>query len=231
MTFTLIAHQATKSTDSNGFTTASLDTTGGNFVAIVLAESGTSTISDNKSNTYTQLTKQTNVGGVSIWYVTAATCGTGHTFTVTGTSTFPSICVAVFSGGKTTGVFDVQNGATAAAATNIQCGSVTPSEDNELIIAGYSCNDDRNSTIAIDSPFTLLDHIGSDVFGSNMSALGYSIQTTATARNPNFTWTSSEFCQAVDATFRTAATDLPPGLGPSMEMGAEVQSAIASMMR
>ena len=234
MAYTLVQHTAAKSNSGNGFTSSSVDTTGGDFIALVLAEvsGGATTISDSKSNTWTQKTAQSFVGQVSIWYAFNATTGTGHTFTTTGTNTFPSICVAVFSGGKLTQPFDVENGNTAAAATSIQTNSVTPSENNEFIIAGYSCNDDRNSTIAIDSPFTLEDHIGADSFGSSMSALGYSIQTTATARNPTFSWTSSEYCQAAIATFKAAAAaGIPPGLGTVVGLEQTQQAAIASMMR
>jgi len=230
--YALVAHSATKSNSGNGFTTAALDTSGGDTLFLVLAETsgGTSTISDSKANTWVQRTAQSFVGQVSIWYALNAACGTGHTFTVTGTSTFPSICYAAFSGGKSSGAYDVENGNTAAAATSIQPGSVTPSENSEIVISGYSCNDDRNSQITINSPMTLLDHIGAESFGSSMSALAYEIQTTATARNPTWSWTDSEYCQSSIATFRSAPSG-PPTIGISQQMDAAAQSTLAAMMR
>ena len=95
MAITLVA-EATVAGASGG-TTAAVNTTGANFIVLVTAQSGTTTVSDNKGNTYTPLTLYTVSGGGSgqLYYCTPATVGAGHTFTI---STSFGVIVRVSSG-------------------------------------------------------------------------------------------------------------------------------------
>lgn len=204
------AHLVARSTNSNGFTSSSIDTTGGDTIFVVLSDiDGTPTLSDSKSNTYTQLTGASKVGSgpaVSIWYAKNAACGTGHTFTVTATTKYPSICVQVFSGGDISAPFDTgkESGAT-SLGTTIQPGSLTPSVDNCVLITGYG-DDITSRTLSIDSSFTITDQAG--LVGGQAYSVGmaYKIQTTAAAVNPTWTTTTSSNALRADmAAFKAAA--------------------------
>jgi len=194
MAFSLIASVGAGSTNGNNVTTAGITTTGANLIIIGVASYSVNTIetvSDSKSNTWTRLTIYTEgTGGGAgarhtLYYCLAPTVGTGHTFTASGTTIFPSINVVAFSGAKVTAVFDVENG---AAGFVYQPGSVTPSQNNSLIVTGiHSWQSSIPNTI--NSGFTVSttqNYIGGQRFGAG---LAYLIQSTAAAVNP--TWTSN----------------------------------------
>lgn len=190
----------------SGCTTASLDTTGATLLVAVLTTNAATNISDNKGNTWTGLTAQTNTGITTrIFYVNSnsPTVGTGHTFTTTSTASVLSIMA--FSSGAST-PFDVENGTSAASGATIAPGSITPSQDNEIIIAGVTGGNtmttvsiDAGMTIAYQQPLT-----GGVCYGSGAA---YKIQTTAAAISPTWTFAngSTANISAVIASFKTAA--------------------------
>lgn len=209
MAIALVANDSAQSTNSNGFTSGSIDTTGANFLIVHLSTNGTGgSISDSKSNTWVPLTE--SGGGAfaarqsRLFYVENATVGSGHTFTVTGTAIFPSIEYAAFSGVATSTSFDVENKNANNFTTTISTGSVTPSVNDELVVTGISFDD--NTGVAIDSGFTISD---TEQLGGGVAiggALAYLIQTTATAKNPTWSWTNSTFENATTiACFKAAA--------------------------
>jgi hypothetical protein len=188
----LIAHTTGRSTDSNGFTTGAIDTTGANFIIIGLATAVTGgTISDSKGNTWHPLTEW--VGGAAdrqfrFFYCQSCTVGSGHTFTVTGTGIFPLLLVEAFSGIAAASSFDVQNGngPGICCGNSISTNSVTPSAANELVIAGLEY--DVTDIPTIDSGFTITDTSPAGPFGAQGGQMAYLIETTATAQNPTFSW-------------------------------------------
>lgn len=187
MAYTLISHIAASSSDSNGFATSPIDTTGADLIVIATAfNHGTSiSIADSNGNTWSALATQTSAGSAGTLYYTRATAvGAGHTFSVTGAATFPALAVAAFAGSKATSPLDQNTGTFANSGTTLAPGSITPAEGSELIITVNACNSNPN---AIGSGFTLLDHLpvgGGTNFGVG---LAYLIQTAAAAVNP--TWT------------------------------------------
>lgn len=191
----------------NGGTTSSVDSTGGNIVIVAVASyqsSAAPTVSDSKGNTYTALTEQVAAGShrVQLFYAANATVGSGHTFTVTGSTTYSSISVNVFSGAKTTSPFDVQNGAN-GGATSLATGSVTPSENDEVVVAGIAL-DSAPSSLTINSGFStpsVAYFAGGSAYGVGSA---YIIQTTAGATNPTWSWTGSSGQAAAIATFKVA---------------------------
>jgi hypothetical protein len=215
MAYTLITHGVAWSTTTNGFTTggggsggtASLDTTGADLIILVLScdSATTPTVTDNQSNTYTALSPQP--GGqnrdTQIIYCQAPTVGTGHTWTVSGSNDFPSICISAWSGSTSTPL-DQSNGGSIGFATSLQTGSVTPIADNELIICALGRS--NNEGVTIDSGMTILDQVTDSAFGKAVSALAYEIQTTATTRNPQWSWTSADQGEAAIATFKAGVT-------------------------
>lgn len=199
----------------NGGTTGAIDTTGASFLVLAVGwyVGGTApSVSDSKSNTWVPLTQQ-SFGGVSssrLYYSIAPTVGSGHTFTASGSSSYSSICVLAFSGSHAS-PYDQENGSGATSST-IQAGSLTPSEDNCLVVAGV-CPSDGSGNISINGGFTEYDIIW--VIGNNEGCgIGYLIQTTAAAANPTWTMDASSAVTATIATFKAAAGGGGGGVHP-----------------
>lgn len=220
MAYSLIANTGTGSVDGNTVTTAGINTTGANLLVVVLSDfdDGTTTLQDSRTNTWTGLTARRAADGtrVRIYYVASPSVGAAHTFTATKDTnqTFPGLCVAAFSGGHTA-PFDQQNGGTTAGATTLQTGSVTPSENNELLIAGISFFSSDPATI--NSAFNIANALDVDDFGGGSMgcALAYQIQTTATARNPTWTILTSAAAAAI-ATFKESAAGVAVRYSPRL---------------
>jgi hypothetical protein len=181
-------------------TTGAVDTTGATLlVATVFGQIGDPVISDSKSNTWTALTAVTGGGNeCRLYYVEDPTVGSGHTFTLSGS--FAAMCIAAHSGVIAVSPFDQQNG-TAEGASPRSTGSVTPSEDNELIIVGGGGSGAGHT---IDNGVTLdeqIDLTGGVNYGC---AIGHKYQVAAAAINPAISTTSGTTA-AVIATFKTAA--------------------------
>ncbi len=204
MAFSLIAHVASQG-GANGTTSSGIDTSSANLIIICSTDNNTAgSVSDSKGNTWTSLTAIISGSGTRtrLHYCLNPIVGTGHTFSFSFASSFAAISVSAWSGANTSSVFDVENGANTAGATSLACGSVTPGEDNELLIMGTG--DARATTASIDIG-TISDQlilIGGTSFATGMA---YQVQTTATTRNPTWSWTGSSRNQAVIATFKASA--------------------------
>lgn len=188
---TLITANQYFSGDTNGFTSATFDSTGGNTVVVLYTGvEGTHPITDNKSNTYTAGTACTGFFGTRVaqwYYATSATTGTGHTVTVTATGLAPTLHVLVYSGADTLDA-GKESCATASAAT-LQAGSLTPSVNDCVALSGLYFNDITSMPLSINGGFTKETQTTDTNFGHLFGASADLIQTTATAFNP--TWTAS----------------------------------------
>lgn len=192
-------------------TAGTFDTTGANLIVLVIADyvgfGASPTPTDNQSNTWTGLTAQTGAGSTHcrIWYVYNPTTSATHTFTSpdTGQARFPVILMAAFSGAVASPA-DQQNGNT-DTGTSLATGSITPSENEELIISGIAFNATGGATV--NESMTETNDQAYNA-GVNMAGvMAYKIQTTATAINPTWTISSSEGA-AVVASFKDTATGL-----------------------
>jgi hypothetical protein len=208
--YSLVANVAAGSSAGDDITTSSVNTTGANFLACGVShyeQGGTPTISDSKGNTYVGLTQQqvSFSVGVRIYYVENATVGSGHTFTAAGSGRFASIACAAFSGGKTSASFDQQNGNFLADAVDIQPGSITPTENNELILSALGFGE--SDTITIDGGFTITNQIDFSGGAHEGVALAYLIQTTIAAANPTWDWAGTNAATAAAiASFKQSLT-------------------------
>lgn len=201
MAIALVANAAV----TNAQDTAAINTTGANLIVIAMVGGNDITASDNKGNTYTELTLQ-NQGGdkVRLWYCFNPTVGSGHTFHQTWS--YECIFAAAFSG-VASSPFDQENGAGSASATSLQPGGITPSEDNCLVITGLMAGL-TNTLHTVNGGFTITNSING-VNGVNYGgAMAYLIQTTAAAANPTHSWASS-----VPAALRIASFKGPGGGG------------------
>ena len=206
-----------------GVTSSSLDTTGADLLICVAswyyAVNSTDTMSDSKGNTWTALTLSgTTTSRCRIFYSTnSPTVGSGHTFTFSpggsgaGYAIYPSINVLAVSGAHATSPFDQQN-TNSGSGTSLSTGSVTPTENSELLIAGIVRG--QANSASIDGGFTISSQVNYNG-GMNMGgALAYLIQSTAAAANPSFSRISNDsLSRTVIATFKAAS---PGGGGGSI---------------
>lgn len=204
-------HTAAINTTTTTAVTSGIDTSGNSLIALCLQDINATlnTVSDSKGNTISLLTEQAS-GGLNahslIGYLQNPTVGTGHTFTLTapGTGDYPGLAVIGWNGAKTSGVFDQQNGAvqSSGSATTIQAGSITPTEDNEVVVACVSWAN-TTATPTIDSGFTITDR--AEALAALGLSMAYKIQTTAAAVNPTWTVSTGQYMAATIASFKQAA--------------------------
>lgn len=200
---------AAATTTSNNVTTSAIDTSAANFIVVLMAAgTGTNTLSDSKNNTWTGLTTIGNPQA-RFFYCSPCIVGTSHTFTDTATAQFPSLAVLAFSGVSASSPFDVENGAVYNAAATVSPGSVTPGQNNEVLIAGLS-SDVLTTAMAINSSFIITNtepFVGGTSFGISAA---YKIQTTAGAENPAFSWTTNSDGGCRIATFKAGGSICSP---------------------
>lgn len=205
-----IAHVATGSAAGgvNGWTSGSANMTGVNLLVIAQSSyvvNSEPTPTDSSSNVYTGLTlKSGSFWRTRLWYkenptVTSSMTGSGST-----TNSFSAGGIMGFSGVAASSAFDQQNGASSISAMSLASGSITPSEDNELIVTMGSEGD--TGTLSVDSSITLATQVNY-AGGSNVGmGCGYKIQTSAAAISATWSKTGSATeMQSVIASFKAAA--------------------------
>lgn len=221
MPIALVAHTARLSTDNNNVTTVAINTTGANFLAVVVADDQAvaTTLTDSKANTWTGLTTfQEDQSQVQLYYATNPTVGSGHTFTATSTLSYPGLAVLAFSGVATTSPFDVEKGSQAYAYTTFQnTGNMTPTAANEVLVGGISQDAAGVTGISASAPFTTADALVTTANAYGVAS-AYEIQTTATTRDLTWTFTGNpSSCAIVQAAFKALAgpaTKAPPPRRP-----------------
>lgn len=184
-------------------TTSAVTTTGAKLIVLVVAGSpGSMSVSDSKSNTYTQLTPQDELSALDgiQFYVLNPTVGSGHTFTINGV--FSSMCELAFSGVT---AFDKEGGAPAVGSVaTLQPGSLTPAVANSLFITACSLNTSSTVTAGdLGAGFTqagFLDFTSGQYYGV---CVAYAIQVGGpTALNPTWGATNTALATATMAIFK-----------------------------
>ena len=203
MAFALVA-SGVKNAGGSGATINAVTSTGANLIVVsccgyVLPNAMTCT--DNKGNTYVGLTAQTQSGFQNrLFYCANPIVGTGHTVTVGGAGLTYSVLQVMFFSGAAADPLDIQNGAAPAGArVTLQTGSLTPSVDNALIVAGV-CHSGTASSI--NSGFATALNVNYVAASSQGGAASYLIQTAAGAVNPTWSWTGSSIGAASIASFK-----------------------------
>lgn len=194
-----------------GVTTSAIDSSGANLlVCHVAAITLTGTLSDNKGNTWTALTSRTASGGIynsRLFYcLNPISVGSGHTFSFSGSGTFPQLSVLAYSG---VGSYSQESGSAVTSSTSIQPGSITPATDGCLLVAGVGRA--GTATISINGGFTGFTGVG--VPGLNVpGGIWGLVQSTAAAANPTMSWSDSASAAATMACFSAAATGPNPAV-------------------
>lgn len=224
LAFAHLVSVAATSSDNNSVTSSAIDTTGATLIIAEVADlaGALTTFTDSKGNTWNALTTYTSSNSNSrLFWSSPSSVGSGHTFTATGSNSFPSIAVTAWSGAAAS-PFDQQNGNSASSGVvSISTGSVTPTQDNELIVAGIAANTVAGNTFSINSSLTIRAQITST---NNISAgIATLVQTTAGAINPTWTAPAPFLDVGVSiATFKAAAT----GGGPLIEGGQLIKGVL-----
>lgn len=215
----VVAHGCNSGTSSTTASVTGLNTTGATFFIVseqyFTGGGSVDTPTDTGSNTWTgatnwQNTVNGNAQGTRFYYVANPTTNASHTFTVTsGNSTFPSLCVAAFSGTLTSVPIDAENGSgNGSSVTSIATGSVLPVQNSELLVT--SCQIKASSgVVTIDSGFTIADTSYNSTNSGN--SIAYLVQTSASSVNPTWSFPSN----SVGTNIATFKAQTPSSTTPS----------------
>lgn len=214
---------STKGFGQNGYTATGIDTTGANLLIWTTADNGGAapTLTDTYNNTWVLIQRYVPIAvATSMYYCLSAVVGSSHTFTCNKATGANSGQIRAYSGVKTTGALDQSNANLAFGTTTIQPGSITPSENDELIITAYEFDND-SALPTINSGFgNIVGDIGSGgtYLGSVSADL---IQGTAAAINPTWTRTSSNNNYAIISSFRAAPAVPAASIGYRLTMAGD----------
>ncbi len=215
MAFSVIGQVGASSTTGNNVTTGSLNTTGADLLIVAVGsyQGVANTLSDTvggNSNTWNGLTLKAQTGDsqIRLFWSVPTHVGSGHTFTVSSTGAYPSLCAIAVSGGKQTTPFDQENGAVSSSfQASLATGSITPTEDNELVVTAAGWSTGRTWTQPTGYTYAGTANVDYQNYGSGTNfgtVLAYQIQTTAAATNPTWTPNASSLMDAVVASFKIA---------------------------
>jgi hypothetical protein len=160
-------------------TSPAIDTTGATLLVLGVTRFIEEIITDSYSNTWVRLNEYSVDPVCSLYYVKNPVVGAGHTFQY-GNLTYSPAIVSAWSGTDTSANADQQNGATGSSP--LSTGSITPSTDNQLVIALFG---GRMASGTVSGGFTEIGDVAEDTrYGMVMA---YQIQTSAAAVNPALT--------------------------------------------
>jgi hypothetical protein len=226
MGWSLVASTSKGSADGITVTTDAIDTTGATFLAVVAGNfkyGGVgATLSDNKGITWTAFADTVgDIGQCRLYYAQApVNVGSGHTFTLAGTDSIPTVAVMAFGGYASWSTDQTNdNNSSTSEVNDVTTGSITPTGMNRLIVAGLAAyaNIAAQSigTVSVDSSMTLLDT--EDILDGGHVALAdayYFQPDMGGAINADFSWDGDPFvAQAVIGSFN-GVTPPPPGQRP-----------------
>jgi hypothetical protein len=224
MGFSLIASTSLAGTSASSLTTSAINTTGANLIVVGITNQlqGGLSLSDSKGNTWTLIQTSNDPSMdqyAKLYYCYGPSVGAGHTFTVTGS--YSPIAVLAFSGAASSPL-DQQTGSGNDSAGGFQPGSVTPTQNNELIVSFVGIQ--PSSSPSVDSGFTLNSSgilVAAVSYGWGMA---YLIQTTAGATNPTWTLPGSTTNTGINATFEAASGNYPESVSDSLTLSASASA-------
>ncbi len=184
-------HAHAESSAGNAVTTSNIDCHLADLIVVSIqsytGDSGTSGVSDSQSDAYSTAVTQAQsdcAGLLKIYFVHGSSFSSSMNFTATGSATFPAIQVQGFSGSASSPLDQTNSASSGTTFVNsIQPGSITPTQDNELVVTNVFVCGVRTWTV--NDSFTITDQ-STETANAEGGALAYLIQTTATAVDP--TW-------------------------------------------
>jgi hypothetical protein len=204
MAWSLVNHSTAFSTSTNA-TTPGVSTVGANLIILGVSQGNSSglNVSDSNGNTWSPLSSQGGQPYCQLFYCYNPVVSGSHTFSTTGADR-ASIFMAAFSYAVLS-PFDQQNTNLTASGTTVQTGSITPGQNNELIVAlcGFGIQTTAIAYSSIDQSFILTDSQSS---GANAGpwggAMAYLFQGALAAVNPTFTISQTSRIPASIASFK-----------------------------
>ena len=196
-----------------GGSTSAIDTTGATLIVASVGRLNSGTLTDSESNTWTLASSPgINTTTQEYYYCISPTTSASHTFTYSGSNTFPGISVAAYSGDLS---FDAIVTKTTVSATSQQSSPLTPDQASSVLVIGLAHTD--TNAMSIDSSFTEREDLSySD--GNNFAIyLADKILVSAAEESPTITGVSSTDYVSAMASF----VEVPPA-------GTLVASAITS---
>lgn len=202
----LVAHSIGTQTGNNTAVTAAVDTTLAKRIYLFVSYFGSGTaptISDSKSNTWTAcLLQASSSQRARLYYCNNPTVGSGHTFTASGTGSFPTLCMEAFSTVVVSGALDINLGAAGASGlVSPATPGATPGHNNEIIVTGTSWGVAGSSAATITGGYAVTDqqNYNGTLEGG---AMAYLVQTTAASTNPQWNVHASIAPPGVIASFQ-----------------------------
>jgi len=186
MGWTLLSSTSMQDTFSGGVTSSAINTIGADLIVFTYSGSGAVALTDSQGNTWLTAVSTTPNQSASISYTRNPNTSATHTFTATNNN---CACAILAYSGSLTSVDpkDQTNSADLITPTTEQPGSITPTQNNELIVYLNSLDAPTANTAGVDSGFTVqffIEVIVNNAYGSVTSTL---VQGTAAAVNPTMT--------------------------------------------
>lgn len=204
---------------ATGGTSNSINTIGVDLIFIVVSAftsgGALGNRSDSAGNTWTALTPSSG-GEATIQYYYKQNPTTSATHTFSTTDAYSAIGVMCFTGSKTS-PFDQQNQGS-SNLNSVNPGSITPTENNELIFTVMSTGAGGSAYTGV-TGYTIAENISYGAGTNEGMALAYKIQTTAGAENPTWTYTGTAFSAAAIASFKSAAAATAYNFFPFFNIG------------
>ena len=183
-----------KASGQYNLTTGAVDSTGADLIVIVdnAYQLAPTTPTDSQSNTWTKATEQiaTNDYDTVIWFCQNPTTSATHTFTRNETNSYGSIHVYLFSGSASSPL-DQTNGVQGSGSSPQGPGSVTPTEDDELLITNIVWSATNIASISADNGFTVQEETNYSGGNNFEGASAYLIQGTAATVDMDWSFTGS----------------------------------------
>lgn len=212
MTFALVDHNS-----ANwilGTTTTGTMNTGGANLMVAVGGGDSHTISDSNGNTWVDIFGP-NADGFATYvmqYVSNPTVGASHTVSITSGGRI-SVCVSAWSGATSVSPLDsISVTGTGAAVSSLGAGNTTPSQANSLGI--MAAGDIFQAGSPLTTNIGTITDIADPTIGDFANgAMGYEIQTAATARNYTWQWSGTTGVHIVvfEAFFKASASSSSGG--------------------
>lgn len=212
MGWTRIAHGSAGASAGNHKTVSvTVDSSGGDLIVMGGAwypNAGVNgTFSSNKAGTVslTNVIAVTDSRAVRLAFMAAPTVGSGHVLTLDHLTSdiYPGLSVEVWAGSHASPL-DQQNGASSASASSLAPGSITPTQDGELIFAVLMNENNSGGARSINGGFTLGDGTAYNAGASEGVHIAYLEQTSAVAANPTWSITNAAALAVKIVSFKAA---------------------------
>ncbi len=157
------------------------------------------------TNTYTRVSatyERTAAGRINTFYKVNATVSSSMTFSVSNTTTYPSLACLSWNNAHATAALDDTDGGSTAGADPWAFGQVDPTQDGEVVTSAISWEQDTTPSV---SGFTVEEHVAFGPGTHFAMNVAYQIQTTATSRTPSWDFDASRAASGENNTWKTAA--------------------------